>query len=1617
MWGRAGGQAAVWMTTGLMSFLGVLCCGFPSTSGATPSTSTAVAGLGYSLTPSETEPYAACPQPTPERAECMAIVVPPAAAPTSSLKALPGQPFSPAQSSLAPGPSLEGSGEGGGLAPSDLASAYRLPATGGSGQTVAIVDAYNDPNAEKDLKVYREHYKLGECTEGNGCFKKVNQAGETKNYPAGNSEWGEEISLDLDMVSAVCPSCHILLVEAANEGLNAEGILNLDIAENEAATLKATEISNSWAFPEHSGETTEDKYFEHPGIPITAAAGDHGYRVEYPAASKNVIAVGGTTLYKTPFYERGWFEQAWADTGGGCSAYELKPPWQVDTGCAHRTDSDVAAIADPRSPVSMYDTYELEGGSGWMLVGGTSVATPIVAGIEALSSSTVRSEGAATFYKHTESLFDVTTGYNWGVREKVCSPEYLCVAERGYDGPTGNGTPDIEGGGSGSLDQWSTTSIPGPRNIGQSVSCTSASACVEVGAEGGYGDGYPSAHSWNGTEWSSMGQGAARPSNGTEVTLSGVSCTETSACVAVGHYINSASVEVTLAESWNGTEWSVKSTPNPTGAKASSLFGVSCTTSAACTAVGQYNNSSGTRVTLVERWNGTEWSIQSTPNPSGSLETKFVAVSCSSASACSAVGEYRQSTYTTLSFAEGWNGTEWKEQAIPNPGETTGSKLTGISCTAASACTAVGWYIGSRYPGTLMERWNGTEWNLQTVANPSNSSETLLDTVSCTSSSSCEAAGRFCTSPCGEAALLPPLAEHWNGTTWSVQELPVGGGAENKLESVSCISSTVCMAAGTFPALQYFPYASLNTNLTYSLSGTKWSLGTVPDAGTDTAVSCASSSACAAVGKVGGEGEGISNMWNGGAWSTLPVERPSGAGGIGLSGVSCGSPGECAAVGSYTNSGGSSVTLAELSTKPKDGEQERWSVKSTPNPSGAKASALAGVSCVSVGACTAVGSYTNSAGVVVTLAEVWNGTEWKEQSTPSPSGAKASSLAGVSCVSVGACTAVGSYTNSAGVVVTLAEVWNGTTWSIQTSINPTGAKASSLEAVSCTSSSMCVAVGSNTNSAGVVVTLAEIWNGAEWAIQTTTNVTGATTSVLKGVSCKASSLCLAVGYSTDASSLSTDLSEVFSGLVIPIVVTKPATSVAKTGATLNGSVNPKSLETKYSFEYGTTTSYGTKTAEASAGSGASPVEENKAITGLTPGTNYHYRIVATNSDGTASGNDQVFSTPPNAPENMEPPVVSPATPDQAVPESSTTGTWTNAPTSYAYQWERCNASGVECVNISGAVSSTYTPVEADVEDTLVLKLTAKNSGGEGSALSKATNQVMGIGRITEYALPSGSGPIGIAAGPDGNLWFSEERTNKVGKITTAGTVTEYSLPAESDPYGIAAGPAKENDLWFTNWGTSKIGKITTTGTVTEYSLPSFSRPEGIVAGPDGDLWFSDLGTSKIGKITTAGTITEYSLPESSDPEQITAGPDGNLWFTEWGTSKIGKITTSGVVTAYALPAESYPYGITMGPEKEDLWFTDRASGQIGKITTSGAITEYPASPMPLTSHPRGIGAGPDGNLWFTDESGTIGRITTTGTVTQYSLPSGSESFGISAGPDDNLWFTNWVTNKIGKITP
>lgn len=330
-----------------------------------------------------------------------------------------------------------------GYGPAQFHSAYALPAAAKTAQTIAIVDAYDDPRIAADLNAYSTQFGLPQlpaCASGQteSCFLKVNQEGSaTGPFPSVNSGWDLEIALDVETAHGICPNCKILLVEASSSSL-----ANLATSVNTAAALGATEISNSYGGSEFSSEVSDTAY-NHPGIVVTVSSGDSGYgSFGYPAASPYVITVGGTTLNLT---SQGGYgsESVWSGSGSGCSKYVLAPEWQsfLSKVCGgKRGTADVAADANPNTGAAVYDSVKYQGRSGWFQVGGTSLSSPLVAGVYALAGGLPAGSTAASgLYGHlgdASVLHDVTTGSNGS-----CAT-VMCKGAVGYDGPTGVGTPN-----------------------------------------------------------------------------------------------------------------------------------------------------------------------------------------------------------------------------------------------------------------------------------------------------------------------------------------------------------------------------------------------------------------------------------------------------------------------------------------------------------------------------------------------------------------------------------------------------------------------------------------------------------------------------------------------------------------------------------------------------------------------------------------------------------------------------------------------------------------------------------------------------------------------------------------------------------------------------------------------------------------------------------------------------------------------------------------------------------------------------------------------------------------------------------------------------------------------
>jgi hypothetical protein len=618
--------------------------------------------------------------------------------------------------------------------------------------------------------------------------------------------------------------------------------------------------------------------------------------------------------------------------------------------------------------------------------------------------------------------------------------------------------------------------------------------CIAVGYHaGGTGPFVALAEAWNGSSWRLLA--APTPAGASFAQLVSVSCSAANACTAVGSYARSFGRDLPLAERWNGTRWEIQATPAPAGAAPAHLFGVSCSAANVCTAVGSYVLPGPRNIPFGEAWNGTRWEILPVPSPVGATSADLTGISCRAANACTAVGAYTNGYSALLTLAERWNGTRWRIQVTPRAAAASG--LSGVSCSSARACTAAGsLFTGGGRDRALAEAWNGTRWHIQATPNPVGATSSGLSAVSCSSPAACTAVGA-------------DLAERWNGARWALQVMPSPGGAV--LAGVSCPSRTACVAVGRHQD------GISPLTVAEAWNGTSWRIQATPNpAGTFGSVlrgvSCTSASACTAVGSYNrgpfGPAAPLAEAWNGSRWSIQAAPSPVGAADSALGPVSCTSANACTALGGYSTSG-HAVMFAER----WDGM--RWTVQAVPSPNPDTSFAvLSGLSCTSASTCTAVGAYVNSAGTTLAFAERWDGTSWSIQATPSPADAFYSFLRSVSCTSASACTAVGDQGTITSANAPLAERWDGSSWSIQAtpslSVNST-----QLYGVSCPSADACTAVGYHRNDAGISFPLAEAWNGTSWSIQTTPNPSGAHGMFLNGVSCSSAEACTAVGTTGD----------------------------------------------------------------------------------------------------------------------------------------------------------------------------------------------------------------------------------------------------------------------------------------------------------------------------------------------------------------------------------------------------------------------------------------------------------------------------------------------------------------------
>lgn len=679
-------------------------------------------------------------------------------------------------------------------------------------------------------------------------------------------------------------------------------------------------------------------------------------------------------------------------------------------------------------------------------------------------------------------------------------------------------------------DEYFTTSwsVPTPVNPEasatnqlQAISCAASTECMAVGQSGKL----PLAEQWNGFGWKT--QAVPLPSGATEGALKGVSCTSSSFCMAVGYYKDSGGRYKTLAERWTSSKWEVMTTPSKEGEGTvqSFLRAVSCSSPTACTAVGSFNtNVAGTETdkTLGEYWNGSSWEMQLTPNWNGATHGFFTGVSCLAATDCTAVGFYKVGTGQYQTLLGSWNGNLWNIYTSPNPSGAQNSYFEAVSCPAPLQCVAVGQFInsaGATVPMTA--RWGSPSWQIQLTSGPEGSTESGLRGVSCASPTSCVAVGQYIT---GSGSRM--LAEHWNGTKWE-HKYPLNPLDRNFGETalnyfgVSCPYAGACVGVGSY----------LNSGGQISTASAVLAFKAPPTVTTGAASGVTKTEAILS-GTVNPNAQSTSYYFEYGTTTSYGSKTPTVAVGEGqqalsqAKGVTGLKPGTTYHFRLVAFNGAGTAQGEDRSVTTKSD----WKLEWTPTPEGAKAAELAAVSCESESSCMAVGS-SDFAGIKSQLGARWAGAEWSALSMPK--GPESAELHGVSCINVVGCYAVGSAAPTGKPPQALSQRWDGSKW--ETFSTPAPTAQSNLADVSCTTTGACTAVGDFVDGSGARRALAERRSGSGWVIQTLPEPEGAKQSRLTGVSCtrwlglNGHEECIAVGFYEDSAENDHPFAEHWSG--------------------------------------------------------------------------------------------------------------------------------------------------------------------------------------------------------------------------------------------------------------------------------------------------------------------------------------------------------------------------------------------------------------------------------------------------------------------------------------------------------
>ena len=1411
-----------------------------------------------------------------------------------------------------------------------------LSATAGSGDTIAVVDAYGYEGAESDLATYRSYFGLPACTTANGCFRKVDQLGGS-NYPESESDWDLEQALDLDTVSALCPNCHILLVEAKTSSSS-----DLSAAEQRADLMGANQISNSYAGYGPASEAPPVSDFSFSGVSVVAASGDWGYdegptHTYWPAALPSVTAAGGTTLNANSSPGgRGFTESVWSGTGSGC-AEETKPAWQKDSGCTGRAYNDVAADADPNTGLAVYDSEE----DGFIGVGGTSLATPEIAAYYALVGHNAGVANASWDYANSSFLNDVTTGSNGSCSAYPPADSYICAARAGYDGPTGNGSingaviagaPGI--GGPGAKDSYVTA-------------FTSTTASLSAGV---YPNQEDTSYWWEYGPTTSYGASTASVDAGSGTSPVGLSTTLTGLSSATYYHYR------LVAENSSGTtygyDYVLTTSSTPIAVSPPSISGTTTDGHTLTASTGSWA-ASGSLSYAYQWWrcnlagstcNSIAGATASTyvlsDNDVG--ETLHVVVTASNggfhASASSNATAAIAGVAPTLS-------SPWSPVSLPKkPPFTVGEDLYGVSCPTTAFCVAVaesGNVLTSSNPLGGANAW--------TVTNVDGNNG--LDAVSCPTTSFCAAtdfAGNVLTStnPAGGAG------------SWTVTDVD----GSNALLSISCPSASLCVASGGSDDASLFT----STNPTGGASAwTQVAVGHYVQS-----MSCPSTSLCVAGDNDGDILTSTNPTGGSGAWSTASVSGSS------IRGISCPTTALCVAT---------SVGVGVITSTNPTGGAGAWSVADVD-----AGNVLYGVSCSTASLCVA----SDGAGNIVTATAPTGGTgAWTAAHVDG-----SNTIPAVACQGVTLCVAadagpggdvVTSATPTAGssawtvsqvdghdplyaVSCGAANLCAAVDWAgnVRVATDPTGGPsawvsthlvAPLLYTISCYSSALCVA---GSSSGSVAISTAPAAGAAAWHvfsvdsgnfiasmscpsaslcvggdldgdIVTSKDPAGGASSwsvshvdagnEIVGMSCPSASLCVGVDSAGDVLS-STNPSGGASAWSVGKVDTNPIMSVSCPSTALCvasdsrgdivSSPNPTGgpgfwdastidgSRILYSVSCASTTSCTAVdndgnvllSSNPAAGSGAWTAEH--VYSGAYVPNNGLYSVSCPSTTFCAASGDTPSITVSSA---LVPTISGVTTDGQTL--TANTGSWSGSgPISYSYQWRRCDSGGEDCQPISQATASTYKLADADAGETVAVSVTASNSAGEAEANSVPTGVIAPV-VPTNTAAPTISGEAaagqtlttsnGTFAGGALSYAYQWQRCEASGANCAPverATASTYKLT------GADVGHELESVVTATNAAGHAEGISTATTAVAAdpVTVSAITPAQGPTTGStavtiEGSGFLAGTAVNIGGEATSVQVVSETEI--RAETADHTAGPQEVVVSDEKGTSTGGPTFT------------------------------------------------------------------------------------------------------------------------------